>query len=107
MVTFFAGLVDAYPIVSIEDPLAEDDWEGWTAFTEALDERIQIVGDDLFVTDPERLDRGIEDDAATASEQKTLSPERHAKIGRLIANYRSWYSMYWEIRGEKERFPSS
>jgi enolase len=66
MIAFFSGLVDAYPIVSIEDPLAEDDWDGWTAFTEALDERIQIVGDDLFVTDPERLERGIEDDAANA-----------------------------------------
>src|SRR2546430_891958 len=50
MIAFFSGLVDAFPIVSIEDPLAEDDWAGWTAFTEALDERIQIVGDDLCVT---------------------------------------------------------
>jgi enolase 1/2/3 len=66
MISFYAGLVDAFPVVSIEDPLAEDDWDGWVAITEALDERIQIVGDDLFVTNPERLERGIEEDAANA-----------------------------------------
>jgi enolase len=66
MIQFYANLVDSFPIVSIEDPLAEDDWDGWTALTEALDERIQIVGDDVFVTNPERLERGIEEDAANA-----------------------------------------
>jgi enolase 1/2/3 len=66
MIAFYSGLVDAFPIVSIEDPLAEDDWDGWAAITEALDERVQIVGDDLFVTNPERLERGIEEDAANA-----------------------------------------
>jgi len=66
MIEFYANLVDAFPIVSIEDPLAEDDWDGWTALTEALDDRIQIVGDDVFVTNPERLERGIEEDAANA-----------------------------------------
>ncbi|MFN2590456.1 MAG: phosphopyruvate hydratase [Actinomycetota bacterium] len=66
MIRFYGGLVDAFPIVSIEDPLAEDDWDGWQALTEALDERIQIVGDDLFVTNPERLERGIEEDSANA-----------------------------------------
>jgi enolase len=66
MITFYAGLLDRFPIVSIEDPLAEDDWDGWSAITEALDDRIQIVGDDLFVTNPERLERGIDEDAANA-----------------------------------------
>jgi enolase len=66
MVAFFDDLVRSFPIVSIEDPLAEDDWEGWIALTEALDERVQIVGDDLFVTNPERLERGIDDSAANA-----------------------------------------
>jgi enolase len=66
MIAFFDGLVRSFPIVSIEDPLAEDDWDGWVALTEALDERIQIVGDDLFVTNPERLERGIDDGAANA-----------------------------------------
>jgi enolase len=66
MISFYAGLLDAFPIVSIEDPLAEDDWDGWSAITESLDDRVQIVGDDLFVTNPERLERGIEEDAANA-----------------------------------------
>jgi enolase len=66
MVSFYTGLLDAFPIVSLEDPLAEDDWDGWSAITEALDDRVQIVGDDLFVTNPERLERGIEEDAANA-----------------------------------------
>ena len=66
MIAFYTGLLDAFPIISIEDPLAEDDWDGWTAITEALDERVQIVGDDVFVTNPERLERGIEEDAANA-----------------------------------------
>ena len=66
MIAFFDGLVGSYPIVSIEDPLAEDDWDGWVALTEALDERVQIVGDDVFVTNPERLERGIDDGAANA-----------------------------------------
>ncbi|HEX2192323.1 MAG TPA: phosphopyruvate hydratase [Acidimicrobiales bacterium] len=59
MVTFLGHLVDAYPIVSIEDPMAEDDWEGWAAVTAALGSRVQLVGDDLFVTNVERLERGI------------------------------------------------
>ncbi len=66
MIEFYSALLDGYPILSIEDPLAEDDWDGWMAITEALDERVQIVGDDLFVTNPERLERGIDDGAANA-----------------------------------------
>jgi enolase len=66
MIAFYQDLLDAYPIVSIEDPLAEDDWEGWIAMTEALDERVQIVGDDLFVTNQDRLERGVDDGAANA-----------------------------------------
>ncbi|MBW3535829.1 MAG: phosphopyruvate hydratase, partial [Gemmatimonadetes bacterium] len=59
-------LVDAFPIVSIEDPLSEDDWDGWIALTEALGDRVQIVGDDLFVTNPTRLADGIARGAANA-----------------------------------------
>ncbi len=66
MVDYFARLVDKYPIVSIEDGLAEDDWDAWIAMMERLGERIQIVGDDLFVTNPDRLERGIEDGAANS-----------------------------------------
>jgi enolase 1/2/3 len=66
MIDYYRGLLDSYPIVSLEDPMAEDDWDGWVAITEALDERVQIVGDDLFVTDPERLERGLEEGAANS-----------------------------------------
>jgi enolase len=59
-VEYFAGLVERYPIVSIEDGLAEDDWDAWATLTERLGDRVQLVGDDLFVTNPERLRRGID-----------------------------------------------
>ena len=65
-VDYLTKLVDAYPIVSIEDGMAEDDWEGWQALTGAIGDRVQLVGDDLFVTNPERLARGIEERAANA-----------------------------------------
>jgi enolase len=60
MVDYYAGLVDRYPIVSIEDGMAEDDWDGWKLLTARLGDRIQLVGDDLFVTNSERLKKGIE-----------------------------------------------
>jgi enolase len=63
---YYRKLAEDYPIVSIEDPLAEDDWPGWTALTGQLGERLQIVGDDLFVTNPERIGRGIAEQAANA-----------------------------------------
>jgi enolase len=66
MIAYYAKLADSYPIVSIEDPLAEDDWAGWAAMTTEVGKRIQIVGDDLFVTNPERIARGIRDGAANA-----------------------------------------
>ena len=65
-VSYLAALVGDYPILSIEDGCAEDDWEGWVALTEALGDRVQLVGDDLFVTNPERLATGIERGAANA-----------------------------------------
>ncbi|KUI09302.1 enolase [Mycobacterium lehmannii] len=66
MGTFYAGLLDTYPLVSIEDPLSEDDWDGWVALTSAIGDRVQLVGDDLFVTNPERLEDGIQKGAANA-----------------------------------------
>jgi enolase len=66
MAAYYRELVSAYPLVSIEDPLDEDDWAGWTAMTAALGDEVQIVGDDLFVTNPDRLRRGISDGAANA-----------------------------------------
>lgn len=66
MVAYYAELVDAYPLVSIEDPLDEEDWDGWKKMTEQLGEKVQLVGDDLFVTNVERLQRGIDNDTANA-----------------------------------------
>jgi enolase len=57
---FWRGIVDAYPVVSIEDGAAEDDWDAWKALTDELGERVQLVGDDVFVTNPERLQEGID-----------------------------------------------
>ena len=66
MIELYAKWVNKYPIVSIEDGLAEGDWDGWARLTEALGDRVQLVGDDLFVTNPEFLSRGIEEDVANA-----------------------------------------
>ncbi|MCX6407104.1 MAG: phosphopyruvate hydratase [Propionibacteriales bacterium] len=66
MADYYAELVAAYPIVSIEDPLDEEDWDGWVALTERIGDQVQIVGDDLFVTNVERLTRGLEQGAANA-----------------------------------------
>jgi enolase len=66
MVAYYADLAAAYPIVSIEDPLDEEDWKGWKVITDELGERTQIVGDDLFVTNVERLQRGIDGGQANA-----------------------------------------
>ncbi len=66
MVELYSKWIDTYPIVSIEDGLAEDDWDGWKLLTEAIGDRCQLVGDDLFVTNTERLARGIESDTANA-----------------------------------------
>ena len=66
MIRFYADLIDHYPIVSIEDGLAEDDWDGWRLLTRELGARTQLVGDDLFVTNPERLRRGIAENLANS-----------------------------------------
>ncbi len=66
MVEFYSYLVEKYPIISIEDGLAEDDWEGWKLLTETIGEKVQLVGDDLFVTNTERLSRGIKNNTANS-----------------------------------------
>ena len=66
MVEYYEMLCEKYPVISIEDGLAEDDWDGWKMLTERLGDRIQLVGDDLFVTNTERLSRGIEKGIANA-----------------------------------------
>ena len=66
MIAFWSDLLDRFPIVSLEDGLAQDDWEGWARLTAAIGDRVQLVGDDLYVTNPERLERGLRDDSANA-----------------------------------------
>lgn len=66
LTAYYEGLVDQYPLVSIEDPLSEDDWDGWVHITDTLGDKVQLVGDDLFVTNPERIARGIDLGAANS-----------------------------------------
>lgn len=66
LIAFYEDLVTNYPLVSLEDPLDESDWEGWNALTKAIGDKVQLVGDDLFVTNPERLSRGIAEGTANA-----------------------------------------
>jgi enolase len=66
MIELWRTLADRYPIVSIEDGLAEDDWAGWIALTDALEDKLQLVGDDLFVTNVARIQRGLDEGAANS-----------------------------------------
>ena len=66
MAATWAGIVDRYPVVSIEDGMSEEDWDGWKVLTGRLGDRCQLVGDDIFVTNPERLRRGIEEGVANS-----------------------------------------
>ena len=66
MIAFWSGLLDRFPITSIEDPLDQDDWQGWSSLTARLGDRLQLVGDDLFATNGERLERGLRESAANA-----------------------------------------
>jgi enolase len=66
LVEFWVDLVNRYPIISLEDGMAEEDWEGWAALTEALGDKIQLVGDDVFVTNPSRVQRGIDQGVANS-----------------------------------------
>jgi enolase len=66
MISYYAGLLADFPLVSIEDPLAEDDWAGWTKMTAELGDKVQLVGDDLYVTNPSRLQKGIDEKAGNA-----------------------------------------
>ena len=97
MIAYYKGLVDSYPLVSIEDPLSEDDWDGWKAITNELGSKVQLVGDDLFVTNPTRLARGIESQTANALLVKvnqigTLTETLDAVAMAHKAGYRSMMS---------------
>jgi enolase len=98
MIKLYADLAARYPIVSIEDPLAEDDWDGFTALTAEIGAKVQIVGDDLFVTNPKRLTRGIAEDAGNAILVKvnqigtlsetleTITTAQKARFGTVISH---------------------
>ena len=97
MIAYYKSLVDSYPLVSIEDPLSEDDWDGWKAITTELGSKVQLVGDDLFVTNPTRLARGIESQTANALLVKvnqigTLTETLDAVAMAHKAGYRSMMS---------------
>ena len=97
MIAYYTSLVDAYPLVSIEDPLDEEDWAGWSSMTESLGKRVQIVGDDLFVTNPVRLKKGIDTNTANALLVKvnqigTLTETLDAVDMAHRADYRSMLS---------------
>jgi enolase len=66
MIEYYASLIDRFPVLSIEDGLAEDEWDGWTALTRRIGDRVQLIGDDLFVTNPDRIARGIAQSAGNA-----------------------------------------
>jgi enolase len=104
MVELFQGLCDRYPIVSIEDGLAEDDWDGWLALTRALGDRVQLVGDDLFVTNVDRIRRGLELGVANSVLLKvnqigTLSETFDAAD---LAHRNGWTTMISHRSGETE-----
>ncbi|HYC78344.1 MAG TPA: phosphopyruvate hydratase, partial [Planctomycetota bacterium] len=98
LIELYAGWANRYPIRSIEDPFHEDDWAGWTAMTKALGDRVQIVGDDLFVTNKTRLARGVQEKAANAVLVKinqigtltetfeTVEAARRASFGTIISH---------------------
>ncbi|GLZ39831.1 phosphopyruvate hydratase [Actinokineospora sp. NBRC 105648] len=97
LIAYYTELVEAYPLVSIEDPLAEDDWDGWVRLTAEVGERVQLVGDDLFVTNPDRLEEGIARRAANALLVKvnqigTLSETLDAVTLATSYGYRSMMS---------------
>ncbi len=92
MVNFYRRLVDEYPIVSLEDGLAEDDWDGWKILTDELGEQVQIVGDDIFVTNSTRLERGIEEGIANSiliklNQIGTVSETLHTMELAKVASY--------------------
>jgi enolase len=104
MIDLWADWVSRFPIVSLEDGLAEDDWRGWRLLTERLGDRCQIVGDDLFVTNPLRLRRGIEEGAANAVLVKlnqigTLTETLEAVA---MARARGWAAVVSHRSGETE-----
>ena len=98
LTAYYADLVAAYPIVSIEDPMAEDDWDGWNALTAELGDRVQIVGDDLFVTNPERGSHAASETAppTRCSSRSTRSARCPRRSTRSSLAHRNGYALHDE-----------
>ncbi|MBE0432550.1 phosphopyruvate hydratase [candidate division WOR-3 bacterium] len=94
MIDKYAGLVKKYPIVSIEDGLAEDDWEGWKALNKALGAHTMLIGDDIFVTNVQRIERGIREEAANAA---LIKPNQIGTITETIAAVRMAQKVRWGV----------
>src|SRR3546814_3711862 len=84
MADYLADLTRRYPILSIEDGMAEDDFDGWKALTDLIGDKVQLVGDDLFVTNPKRLAMGIEKDLANRSEEHTSELQSLMRISYAV-----------------------
>jgi enolase len=104
MVDWYAELAGRYPIVSIEDGLAEDDWQGWVLLTQKLGRKLQLVGDDLFVTNVVRLSRGIRDDAANSILVKVnqIGTLTETLAAVQMAQRAAWTSVISHRSGETE-----
>ncbi len=104
LTAYYESLISDFPVVSIEDPLAEDDWAGWIHLTESIGSRVQVVGDDLFVTNPTRLERGIDEDAANALLVKVNQLGSHTEtLDAVTLAHRAGFSCMMSHRsGETE-----
>ena len=103
-VAYLAKLASAYPIVSIEDGMAEDDWEGWKKLTDAIGDKVQLVGDDLFVTNVVRLNEGIQDGRrqfAARQSQSDRHADRDARFGRDRASRRLHHRLLASLRRDR------
>ena len=109
LLDFYVDLCDKYPIISIEDGLDQDDWEGWDYLTEKLGSRVQLVGDDFFVTNTERLKKGIEKGVANAilikvNQIGTLTETLEAIEMAQKANYPLWFLIV-PVKPKIQRLP--
>ena len=104
MISYYADLTSAYPIISIEDGLAEDDWEGWKLLMNKVGSKVQVVGDDLYVTNVERLSRGI---AERASNSILIKPNQVGTLTEALAAIKmakeaNWTAIISHRSGETE-----
>ncbi len=110
MIGYYRELIERFPIISIEDGLDEEDWDGWQAMTEQLGERIQLVGDDLFVTNTKRLDAGIKLQSAPAQRRRPVNPAQirpHLPQQWKVLLFHRFFSDYGKLLHTSEALPGS